>query len=747
MVGRGPPGAQCIGKPGQPRGRGQRALRRATRPATHPRSASYATRCDFVLIGGLRPLAHGSPFPTEDVDITPEALFVEPDQAVRCAARARTPASGRERSRKGSRSTTTPRAWLAAAVWNLITPHGDLDISLHPERHERLLGAGSRRDRPSGLDGVVMPGSRSLEDIVRSKQAAGRDKDKRVLPALRELLRTRTATWTRPDRCVTAARQRAAARYCCRGPRRGAGGVRRAGAGSAPSTPSPRPSPRHRSAPRTTTGSPSPPICWRGCPTTSRSGSVPTGHLLDIGDRLAAAEAALWLGIQKIVVGDVAEGGGWVARAARIVTEDGTDSIAAAFLNVAGAFDAAGGGDLEGAARIAGECVEAARRHGSAQYGALSLHQQGLFLLAAGHTDAGLACLDEAMLGVASGECSAMVEGIIYCGVIEGCWSIYELTRAQQWTAAMSQWTPRSPISATSPVSARCAGPSSRCSTAAGRRRSPSSTRWAPTSPTPGPWAGPPACAATSTGCWAGSTRPRSSSPSRRRSGEDPQPGLALLRLSRGSVQAAAAMVRRCAGRDPPDRPAHPGARRGDRGPARGRRGRRRRGDGRRAPGPRGGEPEPGGDRVSASTRRPRSASPAVLRRRRSRCCVRRSAPGSGRGRRTRRRAPGSCSPTRAARWTTASPPTARWTWRGRSSSASARSRTWPGSRCSDDLLSPRELEVLRLVATGATNRAIAEQLVLSERTVDRHVSNIFGKLGVSSRAAATAYAFDRQLV
>jgi DNA-binding CsgD family transcriptional regulator len=65
----------------------------------------------------------------------------------------------------------------------------------------------------------------------------------------------------------------------------------------------------------------------------------------------------------------------------------------------------------------------------------------------------------------------------------------------------------------------------------------------------------------------------------------------------------------------------------------------------------------------------------------------------------------------------------------------------------SDELLSPRELEVLRLVATGATNRAIAEKLVLSERTVDRHVSNIFGKLGVSSRAAATAYAFDRQLV
>ncbi len=61
--------------------------------------------------------------------------------------------------------------------------------------------------------------------------------------------------------------------------------------------------------------------------------------------------------------------------------------------------------------------------------------------------------------------------------------------------------------------------------------------------------------------------------------------------------------------------------------------------------------------------------------------------------------------------------------------------------------LTPRELQVLRLVATGKTNKAIAAELVLSERTVDRHVSNIFTKLGVSSRAAATAYAYKHQLV
>ena len=61
--------------------------------------------------------------------------------------------------------------------------------------------------------------------------------------------------------------------------------------------------------------------------------------------------------------------------------------------------------------------------------------------------------------------------------------------------------------------------------------------------------------------------------------------------------------------------------------------------------------------------------------------------------------------------------------------------------------LTARELQVLRLVAAGRTNKAIAAELVVSERTIDRHVSNIFTKLRVSSRAAATAYAYEHRLV
>src|SRR5690606_37597630 len=61
--------------------------------------------------------------------------------------------------------------------------------------------------------------------------------------------------------------------------------------------------------------------------------------------------------------------------------------------------------------------------------------------------------------------------------------------------------------------------------------------------------------------------------------------------------------------------------------------------------------------------------------------------------------------------------------------------------------LTARELEVLRQLAAGKTNRTIADEMVISEKTVARHVSNIFGKLGISSRSAATAYAYEHGLL
>ena len=61
--------------------------------------------------------------------------------------------------------------------------------------------------------------------------------------------------------------------------------------------------------------------------------------------------------------------------------------------------------------------------------------------------------------------------------------------------------------------------------------------------------------------------------------------------------------------------------------------------------------------------------------------------------------------------------------------------------------LTPREVEVLRLVAQGMTNEQVANQLVISPRTVDTHLTSIYGKIDVSSRSAATRYALEHQLV
>ena len=85
---------------------------------------------------------------------------------------------------------------------------------------------------------------------------------------------------------------------------------------------------------------------------------------------------------------------------------------------------------------------------------------------------------------------------------------------------------------------------------------------------------------------------------------------------------------------------------------------------------------------------------------------------------------------------------------RGRRSIASEPDRIcWRSTGDRPAQLTAREQQVLRLVAAGHTNRSIGAELGLSERTVDRHMSNIFTKLGVSSRAAATALAYESDLL
>ena len=117
---------------------------------------------------------------------------------------------------------------------------------------------------------------------------------------------------------------------------------------------------------------------------------------------------------------------------------------------------------------------------------------------------------------------------------------------------------------------------------------------------------------------------------------------------------------------------------------------------------------------------------------------ARRSA--TARPRRSSSTTPGHLHPTR--RGARPGPGRRRFPWRRRSTTPPP-----PAAKAGTAPLSNREREVLAHVAAGETNREIAAHLLISQHTVGRHLENIFAKLGVTSRAAATAYAYEHGLL
>lgn len=139
----------------------------------------------YVLIGGLAAVYHGSPFPTEDVDITPQSD--RPNLARLMAALRELNARVRTESEPDGLPFACDADSLAAVhMWNLSTDAGDLDVAIEP------AGTGGYLDLRRDAISVQLYGSTvrvaSLADVIRSKQAANRPKDQRVLPTLREIL-------------------------------------------------------------------------------------------------------------------------------------------------------------------------------------------------------------------------------------------------------------------------------------------------------------------------------------------------------------------------------------------------------------------------------------------------------------------------------------------------------------------------------------------------------------------------------
>ena len=475
------------------------------------------------------------------------------------------------------------------------------------------------------------------------------------------------------------------------------------------------------------------------------------------GEVERAARCAFWLAFELFEKGESARGGGWVARARRLLDTSARDCVERGYLRWTAAFQCIADGDWPAAADGFAETAEIGERFRDPDLVALSRHGRGRALIRIGRHREGIALLDEAMVSVETGELSPLVAGEVYCSVISGCLEIFDLRRAQEWTSALTRWCEAQPDLV--PYSGEClvrrvelmllhgawidAGETARraCEWFALRTDQPS----------PGAAFYQLAEFHRLRGAITGAEEAyREAS----RLGRDPQPGLALLRLGQGEVESAATMSRRMLDTSTASRvrsrllPAHVEIMLAVRDVAAA----HAAADELAAMAAAFDAPYP--HAVSAHARGSvllaegdARAAIATLRQAwtlwqelgapyeaaRARVLI-------GLSCRTLGDEESAAMELDAARWALqrlgAAPALARVDELSRTSAAGASSR-----------LTAREVAVLRLVATGRTNRVIAAELAISEKTVARHLSNIFTKLDISSRAAATAYAYRHELV
>jgi ATP/maltotriose-dependent transcriptional regulator MalT len=470
------------------------------------------------------------------------------------------------------------------------------------------------------------------------------------------------------------------------------------------------------------------------------------------GEPKRAARCAFWQALGLFFRGDLAPAMGWVARGGRLLEKSGRDCVEQAWLPMLTALPRL----FEGNADVYSSFVEAgeiAARFADADASMFARLGRGYALILEGRVAEGMALLDEAMVSVTADEVAPLLAGIAYCQVIALCQAVFDLRRAREWTEALTRWCDAQPDIV--PFRGNCLV--HRCEIfqlqgawADARDSARRACEWL---------AGPPAWDTLGSAYYQLAEIQRlqgelaEAEESYRRAslaGRDPEPGMSLLRLAQGRIDLALPAIRRALeeAQDPIARshllPACVEVTLGanDVEAARA-----------------------AADELAGIAEQLDAAFLHALAGETSGAVL--LAEGDPRAALPTLRAAQRLwreleAPHQAARVRVLVGVACRQIGDGASAElefeAARRALEELGAR--PDLerlarlsgsarpggLSRREAEVLALVAAGKTNRAIAAELVISEKTVARHVSNMFTKLELSSRAEATGYAYKHGL-
>jgi DNA-binding NarL/FixJ family response regulator len=475
-------------------------------------------------------------------------------------------------------------------------------------------------------------------------------------------------------------------------------------------------------------------------------------------DSARAARCAFWLGFALDITGTDAPAAGWYERSRRLTVEAGLDCVEQGYVRVPGAMAALlVAEDATTARDDFADIVAVAERYGDADLEVLGRLGLGHALVRLGRRPQGLAMLDEVMVAVTRGEVTPVLAGLAYCAVIEICQETYDLRRARAWTDALTTWCAAQPD--LEPYRGNCLVHRAEVLQLEGdwdeamaevRRAVERLSR-------------PPGHMGVGAACYQRGELHRlrgehdaAEDAYRQAShwGHAPQPGLALLRLAQGRGPTAGAALARAlteaAGPLARSRllPAQVEVALAASDVARA----RAAADELVAIAADAGAPwlRAAADLAAGAVAIAEGDHLGALSHLRPAHIAWRDMGAPYESARTRVLVAAACrglgdddgadleldAAITAFERLGAEPDVAR---------ARVAAGSPPGAAA--DVLSPRERQVVALVATGLTNREVASELHISDKTVARHLSNVFAKLGLSSRAAATAYAYEHDLV